>query len=147
MIDKPLLKIICICSAITGAILGIIPLIPAFAWIGILLVMFGIAPFMILYLKHLNVIKEIEIEKSMIMGAIAGASSFIGFSVVYFPIAFILYLIFKIQAFLAIKVMFVNFGFLIPMIILMALLCALMNAFSGFLTAYIYLYFRPKNRG
>ena len=147
MIDKPLLKIICICSAILGAILGVVSLIPAISWIAILLVMFGIAPFMILYLKQLKVINEIEIEKSMVMGAMAGASSFIGFSVTYFPIAFILYLIFKIQAFLAIKVMFVNFGFLVPMIILTALLCALVNAFSGFLTAYIYLYFRPKKRG
>ena len=54
MINKSLLKIICIFSIIVGGILGVIPLIPAFTWIAFLAVMFLVAPFMIIYLKKLN---------------------------------------------------------------------------------------------
>ncbi len=147
MINKSLLKIICIFSIIVGGILGVIPLIPAFTWIAFLAVMFLVAPFMIIYLKKLNIIKTIETEKCLLIGAISGISAFLGFATIYFPIAFILNLIFKIQSFLWIKVIFMNIGFLIPMIILISLLCGLMNTFSGFLTAYFYEYFKPRNRG
>lgn len=147
MINKALLKIIFICSFIIGGILGVIPLIPAFIWAAFLAVMFLVAPFIIIYLKKLNLIKDVETEKCMVIGAISGISAFLGFSVIYFPIAFILNLIFKIQSFLWIKVIFTNFGFLIPMVILISLLCGLMNTFSGFLTAYFYEYFKPRNRG
>lgn len=144
MIDKSLLKIICLCSFIVGAILGVIPLIPAFMWIAFLAVMFFIAPFIIIYLKKLNLIKSIETERCLTIGAISGTVAFLGFATIYFPIAFILNLIFKIQSFLWIKVIFVNIGFLLPMVILIALLCGLLNMFSGFLTAYFYEYFKPK---
>ena len=147
MINKALLKIIFICSFIIGGILGLIPLIPAFIWIAFLAVMFLVAPFIIIYLKKLKLISNVETERCMFIGAISGASTFLGFATIYFPIAFILNLIFKIQSFLWIKVIFMNIGFLIPMIILIALLCGLMNTFSGFLTAYLYEYFKPRNRG
>ena len=99
MINKALLKIIFICSFIIGGILGVIPLIPAFTWIAYLVVMFLVAPFIIIYLKKLNLIKDVETEKCMVIGAISGISAFLGFSVIYFPIAFILNLIFKMFAF------------------------------------------------
>ena len=85
-------------------------------------------------------------EQSMVIGAISGAVALLGFTVVYFPIAFILQLIFKIQSFIWIKVLFVNIGFLIPMIILIALTSALLNAFSGFLTAYFYQSFQKSQK-
>ena len=144
MLDKSLLKIICVFSFILGAILGIIPLIPAFIWFAFFCIMFLVAPFILIYLKKLNLIEDIEAEKSLLIGAISGAAAFLGFACLYFPIAFILQLIFKIQSFLWIKVLFFNFGFLIPMVILISLLSGLLNAFSGFLTAYFYQYFKPK---
>ena len=144
MIDKSLLKIICVFSFILGAILGVIPLIPMFIWIAFTLVMLFVAPFILIYLKKLNIIQKIEMEQSLAIGAISGASAFLGFACVYLPIAFILQLIFKIQSFLWIKVLFFNFGFVIPMVILTSLLCALLNTFSGFLTAYFYQYFTHK---
>ena len=144
MISKPLFKIIAVCSFILGAILGIFPLIPALIGLSFFVVMFGIAPFMLIYLKKLNILKTIEIEQSLIIGSISGAVALLGFATVYFPIAFILQLIFKIQSFIWIKVLFVNIGFLIPMIFLIALTSALLNAFSGFLTAYFYQSFQHK---
>ena len=144
MISKPLFKIIAVCSFIIGAIIGVLPLIPAFIGLAFFLVMFGIAPFILIYLKKLNILKTIEMEQSLVIGSISGAVAVLGFTTVYFPIAFILQLIFKIQSFIWIKVLFVNIGFLIPMIILIALTSALLNAFSGFLTAYFYQSFQAK---
>lgn len=146
MLNKSLIKIILITSFITGALLGIIPLIPFLIWIGFLLVMFFISPFIIIYLKHLNLINEINIEQSLIIGGISGVSAFLGYSALYFPIAFILRIIFKIDSYLWIKVLFNNIGFLLAIIILTALLCGLLNMFSAFLTAYIYEYFSKKQR-
>lgn len=144
MINKQLFKIIAIFSFILGGILGIFPLIPALIGLSFFVVMFGIGPFMLIYLKKLNILKSIEIEESLVISSISGGIAILGFAVVYFPIAFILQLIFKIQSFIWIKVLFVNIGFLIPMVILIALTSALLNAFSGFLTAYFYQYFKIK---
>lgn len=144
MISKQLFKIIAIFSFIIGGILGVFPLIPAFIGLSFFLIMFGIAPFILIYLKKLNILKTLEIEQSMVISAISGAIALFGFTTVYFPIAFILQLIFKIQSFIWIKVLFVNIGFLIPMILLIALTSALLNAFSGFLTAYFYQSFKNK---
>ena len=132
MPDKSLLKIINITSFITGAVLGLIPLIPALIWIAFLLVMFGVAPFIIIYLKHLKLLDQIDTERSLLIGMLSGSVAFVGFSIVYFPVAFILQLIFKIQSFIWIKAIMVNIGFIIPMVIFIALLCGLMNMFSGF---------------
>lgn len=144
MISKPLFRIIAVCSFIIGAILGVFPLIPPLMGLAFFLLMFGIAPFMIIYLKKLNILKNIEMEESLVIGSISGAVALLGFVTIYFPIAFILQLIFKIQSFIWIKVLFVNIGFLIPMVILIALTSALLNAFSGFLTAYFYQSFQIK---
>ena len=144
MISKQLFRIIAICSFIIGAILGVFPLIPALIGISFFLLMFGVAPFMLIYLRKLNILKSIEIEESLVIASISGAVALLGFATIYFPIAFILQLIFKIQSFIWIKVLFVNIGFLIPMVILIALTSALLNAFSGFLTAYFYQSFKAK---
>ena len=144
MLDKSLLKIIAITSLITGAIIGVIPLIPALIWVAFLVIMFLIAPFIIIYLKNLKLIKDITMEQSLVIGGVSGACAFLGFSVIYFPIAFILQLIFKIQSFLWVKVIVSNFGFLVAMVVLIALLCGLFNMFSAFLTSYIYEYFGQK---
>ncbi len=146
MLDKQTVKIIVITSVIIGAVLGLIPLIPALIWLALFLVMFFIAPFVIIYLKKLNILKEITMEQSLLIGGISGAAAYIGFTFIYFPIAYILYLIFKIQSFLWIKVIFTNFGFLLPMVILIALLCGLLNMFSAFMTAYICEYIEQNRR-
>ncbi len=140
MFSKSLLKIISISSFITGLILGIFTLIPPVIWIIFILLMFCISPFIIVYLKKLNLIKNIEIEQCLAIGALSGAASFVGFSVVFFPLAFILNLIFNTQFYIWIKVLLQNISFLLPMIFFIALLSAILNMFSGFLTAYFYQY-------
>ncbi len=144
MFDKTFLKIICICSFILGAILGLIPVIPPLMWIAVLLQLFFISPFLIIYLKRLNIIKSLEINNCMAVGAISGFVSFVGFAVIFFPLASVLNVIFKVDSFLGIKVILTNFGFFIPMVFFTALLSALLNAFSGFLTVYVYNFFGKK---
>ncbi len=144
MPDKQLLKILSISSFITGAVIGLIPLIPPLVFIAYLLIMFCTAPFMLIYFKHLDLIKEITTEQTLIISAVSGAISFSGFSLIYFPLAFILSLIFKIQEFIWIKVLVSNFVFLVPMVVLMSLLSALLNSFSGFITMYLHGFFFKK---
>ena len=140
MFSKSLLKIILISSFITGVIFSIFTLIPPLIWIIFILLMFCVSPFIIIYLKKLNLIKNIEIEQCLVIGALSGAASFIGFSVVFFPSAFVLHLIFNTQSYIWIKVLLQNIGFIVPMILFIALLSALLNMFSGFLMAYFYQY-------
>lgn len=145
MPDKSLFKIICMCSVITGAILGVFPLIPPLIGLTFTILMLFIAPFVIFYLYKLNLIDEPNSQNCLTIGALSGFFSFIGFSFVYFPVALILNLVFKINSFIWIKVIFVNIGFLIPMVILTALLSSMFNSFSAFIFFYLYNYFKPKH--
>ena len=147
MPDKALFKIICMSSLIVGAILGVLPLIPIFTGLAFVLIMLFVAPFIIIYLYKLKLIDSLGVQECLSVGGISGFFSFLGFACIYFPFALILNLIFKISAFVWIKVIFVNIGFLIPMVIFTALLCGLFNMFSAFVTVYLYEYFKPKNRG
>lgn len=146
MKNKSFWQILCIFSAIIGAIIGVIPLIPVLTGAAFTILMFFVAPFIILYFRKLQIIKTIEIEKWLIIGAVSGAVATIGFTMLYFPIAFILQMIFKIQSFIWIKVLFVNIGFLVPMVLLTALIGALLNAFSAFLLAYFMAYFNQNKQ-
>lgn len=146
MINKQFLKIACITSFLTGAFLGLIPLIPIFTGIAFIFLMFFISPFILIYYKKLNLIKEFEIEKVLTIGALSGFCATIGFAAVYFPIAFLAQMIFKIQSFIWIKVIFTNIGFLIPMVFFTAIVGAVLNMFSAFLVAYYFLYIRQNKQ-
>ena len=139
---NPIFKVIAAMSAISGAIIGIAALLPFLSFAVLCLLMFGMAPYIIIYLKNLHVIENIDTEKSLIYGGLSGFAGFLGFSVSFFPLAFIIDLIFKTETFLWVNIVFKNFGFLLTMVILTALLSALLNMFSGFLTGYIYQYFK-----
>ena len=145
MLKNPIFKIISIVSIISGAFLGILSIIPVLTFFILIVLMFIMAPFIIIYFKNLKLIKEIEIEKGIIYGSIAGFTGCIGYSILFFPFAFIIDLIFKTQSFLWVKVVCQNFIFLIGTIFFTAILCAILNAFTGFLTAYLYQYFKKGN--
>ncbi len=144
MNDKQLFKIICMSSFVTGVILGILSLIPILTGMALISVMFVSSPFVIIYLYKLNLIKELDIPKCLIIGGVTGFFAFIGFSLIYFPVSFIMYLILKLNSFIWIKVMFENMGFLIPAVCLTALLCGLMNMFSAFMLLSLFDYFKFK---
>ena len=142
MIKNPIFKIISIVSVITGAIFGIIALLPLISFGVFIVLMFFLAPFMIIYFKHLNLIENLEIEQGILYGAISGFTGFLGFSIMFFPLAFLIDLIFKTETFLWVKVICQNFLFIAGTVFFTALLCSLMNAFTGFMTSYIYQYFK-----
>ncbi|MGM9993687.1 MAG: hypothetical protein ACI37R_03045 [Candidatus Avigastranaerophilus sp.] len=142
MIKTPLLKIITIVCLLTGAIMGVLALIPFLSFGVLTLLMFIIAPFVIIYFKNLNLIKDIEIDQGIFYGGISGFIAFIGFSITFFPLAFIIDIIFKTQTFLWVSIVSKSFLFLSGIIIFTAMLSALLNMFTGFLTAYVYQYFK-----
>ena len=142
MIKSPLLKIITIVCLLTGAIMGVLALIPFLSFGVLTLLMFIIAPFVIIYFKNLNLIKDIEIDQGIFYGGISGFIAFIGFSITFFPLAFIIDIIFKTQTFLWVSIVSKSFLFLSGIIIFTAMLSALLNMFTGFLTAYVYQYFK-----
>ena len=144
MISKALFKVVSVCSLIIGAIVAVPTFFPFIRGFSFFALMFCVAPFLIVYLKRLEVIKAPDMDKLLTIGALSGVFSFIGFSVVFFPTTFLLNLIFKIQSFLWVKVVFSNFAFLLLIIILMAIVSALTNAFSSFLTAYFYQNFENR---
>ena len=146
MLSKSMIKIISIISLMVGAMMGLLAVIPPITFWVITALMLLIAPFIIIYFKKLNLLKEVEIEKGMLIGAISGFFSFIGFSIIFFPVGFLIDAIFKIASLLWVKVIIQNFIFLVGMVFLIALLCAMFNAFTGFLTAHMFQYFKISKR-
>ena len=142
MTKNPLFKIITIICLLTGAIMGVLALIPFLSFLILMLLLFAIAPFIIIYFKHLNIINDLEIEQGIFYGGISGFIAFLGFSITFFPLAFLINVIFKVQSFLWVGVVFKSFIFLMGIILFSALLSALLNMFSGFLTTYIYQTFK-----
>lgn len=138
MLNKQFIKTVSIFSAVTGFILAVPSLIPNVFYITIILLMFFVAPFVIMQLRNFNPIKNEETEKYLITGAVSGITSFLGFSVVFFPVAFVLNLIFKTESFIWVKVVFSNFGYLVFMVVLMSLMSGLFNGFTALITSNLF---------
>lgn len=101
-------------------------------------------------MKRNNMIGIFDLREGSIFGAVVGFVSFIAFSVVFVPLDIILSLLTKcfhaLLSFIPVHTSFLlyffnNFGgfiVLIMLIIFVGLLSALMNAFTGLVTAYVY---------
>jgi hypothetical protein len=132
-----------ILSAILGAILGILTLIPFVRGFSFLFLLIGVAALVIIYMKKNDLIGIIDVKEGAILGAIIGFVSFIAFSVVFIPLVALIGLIFKgYYTFGVLAMLQTGFGgvlVLIMLIIFLALvISALLNAFSGLVTAYMY---------
>ncbi len=136
-----LLKQISLISAFAGAILGFITIVPYLSFISFMLLILFLSAFVIAYLKQNDLIGIISVREGCIFGALVGFVSFIGFSVVYAPLSMLLGWLFPsyTQGFL--RFFLSSFGSFIVMVLLMILMAgisALFNAFSGLVTAYVY---------
>ena len=138
MANTSQIRLICVFSGIVGGLIAIPAFIPPLTGLALIALTLLTAPFIILYLKKLGIIKQLEPQKCTVVGAISGAAASVGFCIIYIPIAFLLNLMFKVQSYIGAKVLFTNFTALIFFTILIALTVAMFNAFSGFLTAQIY---------
>lgn len=135
-----LIKQTALLSTILGGILGVLTLIPFVRNFSFLLLILCISAVVIVYMKKNDLIGIIDIREGAILGAIIGFVSFIAFSIVFVPLVAIVGLIFKGYYTFGITYLLRASGFfvLIMLVVFLGLLSALMNAFSGLVTAYIY---------
>lgn len=136
-----LLKQISFLSALTGLIVGVITLIPIIGSIVFTVYFMALAAGMIIYLKKINILGTLTVKEGGILGAVIGFSSFLAFSCSFVPLAALLNFIFNNWAGKVIVSCFTSaatFFVLLFLLVFIALLCAMMNSFSGAVTAYIY---------
>src|SRR5574344_2889968 len=135
-----ILKQSVILSAILGAILGIVTLIPLVRDISFLVLILCISAVVLVYMKKNELIGIIDIKEGAVLGAVMGFVSFIAFSIVFVPLVSLVGLIFKSYYTFGITLLLKVSGWfvLIMLIVFLGILSALMNAFSGLVTAYVY---------
>ncbi len=143
--NKIFLKQLSVLSAILGLILGVITIIPFICNFSFFVIMILAAPVMFVYMKKLNMLGYLDPKQGAIYGAIVGFISFIGFSVSFVPLATIIGLLYKGSFYLGVSLLFRSGIFVtIMMVLFVAILSALMNAFSGLVTMYVYSQIEPK---
>ncbi len=138
--NQLIVKQAAILSAILGGILGFLTLIPFVRNFSFSILILCVSAVVIVYMKKNDLIGIIDVREGAILGGIIGFISFIAFSVVFLPIAAIIGSIFKTYYMGWLAMLFKASGFfvLVMLVIFMALLSALMNAFAGLVTAYVY---------
>ena len=138
-IKKLLLKQMAMLSSVLGLILGVLTIIPFVSNISFFALFVLAAPIVLVYMKKLEMIGILDIRQGAMYGAIIGFISFVAFSVSFVPLATIIGFIYKGSYYLGVSLLFRSgFFVLIMMVFFVAILSALMNAFSGLVTMYIY---------
>ena len=144
-----LLKQLSILSAFAGVILGLVTIVPYVSFISFMILILCLSAFILAYLKQNELIGIISIREGCIFGALIGFVSFIAFAVVYTPLSMLLGWLIPsyTQGFL--RFFLGSFGSFIVMVLLMILMAgisALFNAFSGLVTAYVYELIKKKKK-
>ena len=138
-INYVLLRQISVLSIFFGALLGSITLIPYVGTLSFIFLICFISPIVIWILVKYNCLSLSSIKDSVIVGALAGFVSYMGFSIIYVPISVILMKFFHIAANYGVGLMLENANFFILVVIslFLGVLSATVNAFTGFLTFYV----------
>lgn len=146
MILKELLfKQMSMLSGVLGLILGVLTIIPFICNFSFFALMVLAAPILLIYMKKLNMIGILDPRQGAMYGALIGFVVFLGFSISFVPLATIIGFIYKGSFYLGVSLLFRSgFFVLIMMVFFVAILCALMNAFSGLVTMYIYNQIEPQ---
>lgn len=132
------LKQLTILSLLSGGALGVVTLIPFIETISFIGLMFFAATLIIWFMTKVELINIQSNRESVVTGAIIGFLAFLGFCVTYLPLVLILgrgfglYNRYGISLFLGAG----SFGVILMLVVFMAILCAVTNAFSGFITYY-----------
>ena len=138
-IKQLLLKQMGMLSSVLGLVLGVITIIPFICNFSFFALIVLSAPIILVYMKKLDMIGILDIRQGAMYGAIIGFISFVAFSVSFVPLATIIGFIYKGSYYLGVSLLFrTGFFVLIMMVFFVALLAALMNAFSGLVTIYVY---------
>lgn len=137
-----ILKQIAILSAVAGALLGVVSLIPYVAYVTFLIAFAFLSAFLISYLKKNDLIGIINPQEGAIYGAVIGIVSFAAFLVVLAPLASIIGLVFKNYPLGFFGYLFNNIGSFffatIPLAAFSILMSALFNGFTGLVTAWVF---------
>ena len=136
-----LLKQLAILSAIAGAILGFVTIIPYVSAISFSILIFFLSGFVLAYLKQNDFIGIISVREGCIFGAVIGFVSFIAFSVIYSPISMLLGWLIPAYTQGFLRFFMTSFGSAVVMVLLMILMAgisALFNGFTGLVTAWVY---------
>ena len=138
-INYVLLRQISVLSIFFGALLGAITLIPYVGTLSFIFLICFISPIVSWILVKYNCLSLSSIKDSVIVGALAGFVSYMGFSIIYVPISVILMKFFHIAANYGVGLMLENANFFILVVIslFLGVLSATVNAFTGFLTFYV----------
>lgn len=135
-----LLKQTSILSAILGAILGVLTTIPFVRNFTFMILILFIGAVVLVYMKKNDLIGIFDVKEGAVLGAVIGFVSFIAFSIVFVPLTSLIGLVFKSYYTYGLTYMLRASGFfvLVMLVGFLGLLSALMNAFSGLVTAYVY---------
>ncbi|MCM1265148.1 MAG: hypothetical protein NC200_03025 [Candidatus Gastranaerophilales bacterium] len=136
-----LLKQIGLFSVLIGLIIGAITPIPIIGPFVFTMYFLALSAGIIIYLKKNNILGDITVKEGGIIGAVIGFTSFIALACVFIPISALCGFIFHDFLGRFIADCFtggLTFVLLIFLLFLFALLCALMNGFTGAVTAYVY---------
>ena len=136
-----LLKQITLISIFAGAILGFITIVPYLSFLSFMVLILFLSALVIVYLKRNDLIGIISVREGCIFGALIGFVSFIGFSIVYTPLSMLMGWLFSSSTQGFLRFFLTSFGSFVVMVLLMILMAgisALFNAFSGLVTAYVY---------
>lgn len=138
-INKLLIKQMATLSSVLGLILGVLTVIPFICNFSFFALIVLAAPLILIYMKKLDMIGILDIKQGAIYGAIVGFVSFLAFSVSFVPLATIIGFLYKGSYYLGISLLVRSGLFVIVMMVFfVAILAALMNAFSGLVTIYVY---------
>ena len=138
-INKLLIKQMATLSGVLGLILGVLTIIPFVCNFSFFALIVLAAPIILFYMKKLDMIGILDVKQGAMYGAIVGFVSFLAFSVSFVPLATVVGLLYKGSFYLGVSLL-VRSGFfvIVMMVFFVAILAALMNAFSGLVTIYIY---------
>ena len=135
-----LVKQTAILSAILGGVLGVLTLIPFVRNFSFMILILCVSAVVLVYMKKHDLIGVIDLKEGAVLGGIIGFVSFIAFSVAFIPLVSLFGAIFKGTYDAYLFSMFKMMGFFVTIMIIffVSILSALMNAFAGLTTAYVY---------
>lgn len=136
--NKNVLKQISLLSLFLGGALGVITLIPFINGLAFWILMCASAPIVILFMLKMEMIDIQTVKESIVIGSIIGFVSFIGFSIFYIPLTVLLMKLFHYSTNYGMSITLSQASLLliIVFVLFVSILCATVNAFSGFLTYY-----------
>ena len=137
--NKLLLKQISILSIIAGIALALITLIPFINAVSFFALMCLVSVFIVIFMVKSDLLEVLTVRESVVLGALTGFISFLAFAVVYLPIIAVLGKFFKLYNFYPVALFLGagSFGIIFLLTVFVAVLSAVLNAFSAFLTFYV----------